>query len=158
MPTEAKVTPFAIRRATLADQADIDRLLASNALPIDGVHDALDDFLVAEADAAIIGVVGMEYRGDFGLLRSTAVDPAWRSRGVARQLVERIIDEARSRHTRALYLLTTTAERYFPSFGFQLTTRDLVPPEVRATTEFQSACPASATVMSMSLEDAHARP
>jgi amino-acid N-acetyltransferase len=47
----------------------------------------------------------------------------------------------------ALYLLTTTAERYFPSFGFSVTTREKVPDAVRDTVEFRSACPASAVVM-----------
>jgi amino-acid N-acetyltransferase len=59
----------------------------------------------------------------------------------------RVIADAEARGIRALYLLTTTAERYFPSFGFRPITRDAVPAEVRATVEFQSACPASATVM-----------
>jgi amino-acid N-acetyltransferase len=70
---------------------------------------------------------------------------------VARQLVEQIIARAESRGTNALYLLTTTAERYFPSFGFEKTTRDAVPPEIQATDEFRGACPASATVMSRQL-------
>lgn len=46
-----------------------------------------------------------------------------------------------------MYLLTTTAERYFPSLGFRVTPRDAVPDEIRATGEFKGACPASATVM-----------
>ena len=48
---------------------------------------------------------------------------------------------------KALYLLTTTAESYFPSFGFAPTSREAVPEDVRATAEFQGACPASAAVM-----------
>lgn len=90
----------------------------------------------------------MEYCCNYGLLRSTAVNPEWRSKGIARQLVERIIAQAESRGINALYLLTTTAESYFPSFGFRKTTRDSVPAAVQATDEFRGACPASATVMS----------
>jgi amino-acid N-acetyltransferase len=58
-----------------------------------------------------------------------------------------VIAEAESRGIRGLYLLTTTAERYFPSFGFREVPRDQVPDDVRETAEFRSACPASATVM-----------
>jgi amino-acid N-acetyltransferase len=63
----------------------------------------------------------------------------------------RVIAEAEARGIRALYLLTTTAEHYFPSFGFTRTTRDAVPEEVKTTAEFQGACPASAVVMSRDL-------
>jgi amino-acid N-acetyltransferase len=58
-----------------------------------------------------------------------------------------VISDAEARGIRALYLLTTTAERYFPGFGFREIARDEVPTDVRETAEFQSACPASATVM-----------
>ena len=47
----------------------------------------------------------------------------------------------------ALYLLTTTAEGYFPKFGFERITRAEVPPSVQASVEFATACPASAIVM-----------
>lgn len=141
-----------IRPATVSDLPAIERLLTSASLPIAGVRDALCRFVVAESEGELVGVVGMEECCDYGLLRSTAVAPEWRSRGVGRQLVERAIADAEARGTRALYLLTTTAEHYFPSFGFVKTTRDAVPEEVRASVEFRSACPASATVMTRSLE------
>jgi len=107
----------------------------------------LNGFLVAESNAHIVGVVGLEACGEYALLRSTAVSPDWRGKGVGRRLVERAVARAESQGIRALYLLTTTAESYFPSFGFQVTTRDTVPAEVQATDEFRGACPASATVM-----------
>jgi amino-acid N-acetyltransferase len=136
-----------IRPATSADLARIEQLLLANDLPTAGVAEALRGFLVAEHDGALVGVVGVEECCDYGLLRSTAVDSAWRSRGLGKRLVERAIAEAEARGVKALYLLTTTAEHYFPSFGFTRTTRDAVPEPVRDTTEFRSACPASATVM-----------
>ena len=138
---------FTIRPATSTDLAAVEALLRQNDLPIVGVKPIIGDFLVAESGKDLVGVVGMEYCCNYGLLRSTAVNPAWRSKGIARQLVERIIAQAESRGINALYLLTTTAESYFPSFGFTKTTRDTVPAEVQATDEFRSACPASATVM-----------
>ena len=137
----------AIRRATAADLPRIEALLVANDLPTDGVAGALDGFLVAEHEGALVGVAGVEACREFGLLRSTAVVPAWRGRGIGRRLVERAVAESEAGGMKALYLLTTTAERYFPSFGFASTTRDTVPDVVRATSEFQGACPASATVM-----------
>jgi N-acetylglutamate synthase-like GNAT family acetyltransferase len=137
-----------IRTAGRSDLAAVEQLLRDSNLPTVGVEPIIGDFLVAEASDGVVGVVGMEYCCNYGLLRSTAVSAAWRGQGVARQLVERIIARAESRGIHALYLLTTTAESYFPSFGFTTTTRDAVPAEVQATDEFRGACPASATVMS----------
>jgi amino-acid N-acetyltransferase len=140
-----------IRAATSNDLPAVEQLLRDSALPTVGVKEFISDFLVAEAGKDIVGVVGMEYCCDYGLLRSTAVASTWRSKGLGRQLVEQIIARAESRGIHALYLLTTTAERYFPSFGFAATTRDMVPPEIMATDEFKGACPASAAVMSLQL-------
>ncbi len=136
-----------IRSALDSDLAAVESLLEASSLPAAGAPEAIGGFLLAEAQGAIIGVVGMEYCGEYGLLRSTAVAPAWRGRGVARRLVEQIIAVAEARGIRALYLLTTTAETYFPSFGFQNTERETVPREIQVTEEFRVACPASATVM-----------
>jgi amino-acid N-acetyltransferase len=129
-------------------------LLTASSLPLDGVHEALLSFVVAEDAGEIVGVAGIEacgVTGEHALLRSVAVAPTWRNRGLGRVLVTRAVAEAEARGAKALYLLTTTAERYFPSFGFTTTTRDAVPEEVRATAEFQGACPASATVMTLPL-------
>jgi N-acetylglutamate synthase-like GNAT family acetyltransferase len=144
-------TEVTIRAAGRADLPAIEQLLIASDLPVSGIQDELCSFLVAESGARLVGVVGMERRGRYGLLRSTAVLPEWRGKHVARQLVERIIAEAESQGVRALYLLTTTAERYFPNFGFATTTRDAVPGDIRATEEFREACPASAAVMCLQL-------
>ena len=146
MTTSAR-TSAGIRPASPSDLGDIEKLLAANGLPTDGVSGALGDFLVAEHDGALVGVVGVEQCKEYGLLRSTAVDGGWRSRGLGRRLVERAIAAAEQKGLHALYLLTTTAERYFPSFGFAVTSRDDVPEEIRNTAEFQVACPESAVVM-----------
>ena len=136
-----------IRPAAATDLPAVERLLVESALPLDGVREALPDFVVAEAEGDLVGVAGLEVRQEDALLRSVAVRPEWRSRGVGRQLVTRAIANAESRGLRALYLLTTTAERYVPSFGFETIARDEVPEPIRETREFTDACPASATVM-----------
>ena len=140
-----------IRPAGDSDLAAIEQLLNQNDLPLDGVREALSTFVVAEADGDLVGVAGLEICCDDALLRSVAVSPEWRSRGVGRALVTRAVSEAEARGLRALYLLTTTAEHYFPSFGFRKIERSEVPDAVRATREFTVACPASAAVMSRSL-------
>ena len=136
-----------VRPATPADLAGVEGLLARSGLPLDGVRDALPTFVVAQAGNDIVGVAGLEVCCDNALLRSVAVADPWRSHGVGRALVTRVIADAEARGIAALYLLTTTAEDYFPKFGFRPIARDQVPDDIRATAEFTSACPASAVVM-----------
>ncbi len=140
-----------VRPARPGDLPRVEALLATSDLPLDGVAETFDTFVVAEHDGALVGVAGLEVCCDNALLRSVAVAGDWRSRGLGRQLVTRVIAEAEARGIRALYLLTTTAEHYFPSFGFATVARDAVPADVRATREFAGACPASATVMARPL-------
>lgn len=152
MTTLQEVGSPRLRAATRADLPKIEALLTANDLPIVGVAEALRGFIVAEHEGDIVGVVGIEACCDsYALLRSTAVAQPWRGRGLGKRLVERAVSEAESRGIKALYLLTTTAEAYFPSFGFSKINRDSVPDEVKATAEFQWACCASATVMTRSL-------
>ena len=151
MSSEAMQTSSApqVRRAEPADLSGVHELLTANKLPLDGVASALDCFVVAEHDERIVGVAGIEHcgAGEYALLRSVAVDDAWKGRGLGRALVMRAIGDAEARGAKALYLLTTTAESYFPSFGFKPAPRSAVPDAVAQTVEFTSACPASAVVM-----------
>ena len=145
------MTDFHLRAATPEDLPAVQQLLAASGLPLDGVKEALPTFVVAEADEDVVGVAGLEMCRENALLRSVAVAPEWRSRRLGRALVTRVVADAEARGIHALYLLTTTAERYFPNFAFERIGRDEVPEDVRATAEFRSACPASATVMRRSL-------
>lgn len=139
----------ALRRAMPSDLSRVQALLTDNQLPLDGLDRALECFIVAEEGSALVGVAGTERcgKGEHALLRSVAVAESWKGRGLGRALVTRAIADAEARGAKALYLLTTTAEQYFPSFGFRPTARESVPSDVAATVEFASACPASAVVM-----------
>lgn len=153
-PETTEAREALLRPAAMSDLPAIERLLVSSGLPTAGVAESIDGFVVAESerDDGIVGVVGLERCcADYALLRSTAVAPEWRGTGLGRRLVMHAIAEAESRGIRALYLLTTTAERYFPSFGFVKTQRDAVPDDVKQSVEFREACPATATVMTLQL-------
>ena len=140
-----------LRDARPADFPAVKELLTISELPLDGVPDTLEQFVVAEAGGEIVGVAGLETCCDDALLRSVAVDAEWRSKGVGRALVTRAIASAESKGFRALYLLTTTAEHYFPSFGFHEVDRASVPKSIAESVEFTNACPASAVAMEREL-------
>lgn len=138
----------AIRRATARDHAALLSLLTDAGLPTEGVPESLEGFVVAEnVDGAIVGAAAVEIYGDQGLLRSVVVAPSLRGTGLGQALTEHVIAGAGNRGITDLYLLTTTAERFFPRFGFRLVTRDMVPEAVQASVEFQGACPSTAAIM-----------
>jgi amino-acid N-acetyltransferase len=153
------------RAAHAGDLAAVERLLTTTGLPTTGVADLLatrpDDFLVAEdasAPGELLAVAGLEVCCDDALLRSVAVHPEWQRHGLGRELVRRLVREAEGRGLRALYLLTMTAERYFPRFGFERVARDEVPAPIAETEEFRSCCPASAVAMARPLGRTRAEP
>jgi N-acetylglutamate synthase-like GNAT family acetyltransferase len=54
---------------------------------------------------------------------------------------------ARERGVRALYLLTTTAEKFFAGRGYRRVDREAIPDPIRSTREFADLCPATAAIM-----------
>jgi amino-acid N-acetyltransferase len=136
-----------LRAATHDDLEAVREMLLSAGLPLDGVEDNFDDFIVAEEARGIAGVIGVERYGSAALLRSAAVFPGARGTGVGGHLVREILERVAAQGVREIYLLTTTAEEYFPRFGFTRSTREEVPEPVRASREFQGACPDTAVVM-----------
>lgn len=140
-----------IRRATSSDLSAVESLLTASDLPTDGVRDNFSAFVVADDNGAIAGAIGLEKYGSVALLRSAVVAPDHRGTGVGRKLVEQLLERAEEAGVDELYLLTTTAEKYFPRFGFTRTTRATVPEAVKASAEFRGACPDTAIVMTRPL-------
>lgn len=136
-----------LRGATAADRPAVVALLSAAQLPLDGVPPDLAHFIVAERAGSVVGAIGLEDYGEAGLLRSAVVDPALRGSGVGDALVRALLESARARGTRELVLLTTTADGWFPRFGFERIAREAAPAAVRVSEEFQGACPASAITM-----------
>jgi amino-acid N-acetyltransferase len=141
-----------IRTAQSSDIKPVETLLSSNDLPLDGVADNFDEFVVAEDEGKIAGAIGLERFGSAALLRSAVVTPDQRGTGIGAKLVAELLDRARKTGISEIYLLTTTAENYFPRFGFKRTTRDAVPSAVKESPEFKGACPDSAIVMARQLD------
>ncbi len=154
-----------LRAATAADLPAVERLLAATGLPAAGIAEVFTaapaDFVVADdphAPGELAAVAGLEVRGRAALLRSVAVHPARRRHRLGERVVRRAVRRAEERGLSALYLLTMTAEDYFPRFGFARVERGAVPPEIAESVEFRSACPASAVAMARPLGGAPGRP
>jgi amino-acid N-acetyltransferase len=136
-----------IRAATETDLPGVRRLLEMEHLPLAGVHEHVGTMVVAKDGDEIIGAAAVELYADGALLRSVVVSPAVQGQGLGHQLTLAALNVARASGSHTAFLLTTTAEHFFPKLGFERISRDVVPASVQASIEFQSACPASAVVM-----------
>lgn len=144
-----------IRAATGADLTAVLGLLADCHLPIDDLTAAsLSDFHVAEcttgtpgAPGELVAVAGLEKSGSRGFLRSLAVMPGRRRRGVGEALVSQSELAALVAGVREIYLLTPAAADFFRRLGYQELSRNVVPAAIAAHPQFQYLCPASATCL-----------
>ena len=126
-------------------------LLATADLPLAGAEAHLSDFFLAFRDDVLIGSAGLERYGDTALLRSVAVTASERGHGLGQALVQQVLAYAASLGVCQVVLLTTTAADFFVRFGFRPISRAEFPRSAQMSVEFQEACPASATAMSLEL-------
>ncbi|HMQ35080.1 MAG TPA: GNAT family N-acetyltransferase, partial [Chloroflexaceae bacterium] len=112
------MTTLQLVPAMPADLPAVLELLAASNLPRDGLAEHFDAAVVARDGAAVVGSAALELYGEAALLRSVAVAEGLRGQGLGRELTTAALELARARGVRRVYLLTTTAEGYFPSFGF----------------------------------------
>jgi len=136
-----------IERANPGDLPEVHTLLQRSQLPLDGLDEHVETMIVAREESHVVGTAALELYADGALLRSVVVDPAVQGRRLGHKLTETALQMAQQHGVRAVFLLTTTAEAFFPKFGFEPVARADVPASVLASVEFRYACPASAVVM-----------
>lgn len=130
------------------DEKGVRQLLILCGLPQEDITpEHLRHFLALKESGQVIGLVGVEVLGQFGLLRSLAVNPRYRCRGFASRLIEKAEEYAASLRIEVLYLLTLTAEGFFAKRGYQRVARNSAPSSVHGTSEFKNLCPVSAVCM-----------
>src|SRR2546427_2925972 len=103
-----------IAAATSADLPALLELLGQSALPTAGLADHLDTTLVAHEAGHVVGSAALELYGTTALLRSVAVAPRLRGRGLGQELTRHAPALARRRQIPTVYLLTETAGGVFP--------------------------------------------
>jgi amino-acid N-acetyltransferase len=122
-------------------------LLQSEGLPVEDLPIDLINFIMATDKGFIVGAVGLEIYGQSGLLRSMVVKPEYRNMKLGRDLIGELEKNARSIGIKTIYLLTETAQCYFPKIGFETIARDNAPPSIMQSSEFSHVCPTSAIFM-----------
>lgn len=126
----------------------VERLLADCGLPTSDLYTTpalqLYGYFI---DDRLAGVIGLECYRSVALLRSLAVAPEFRGLWLGAALMAHAERRADAQNIRALYLLTTGAQRFFERFGYRVEQRCATPLAIRATAQFAGLCPESAVVM-----------
>lgn len=143
-----------VRPARAGDWPAVATLLERTGLPLAGAREHLSTFLLAWRGDTLIACVGAEPYGADALLRSVAVAPEAQRCGAGSALVAQALAIARSRGVHSVYLLTAGAAQFFERLGFRPIDASKVPAAVRASVEFNGACPSCATVMHRAVQQA----
>jgi len=98
---------------------------------LESAYESLREFIVAQnSDARVVGCVAVAiYWADLGEVRSLAVEPHLRGRGVGWRLLEAAIEEARKLGIKRLFTLTYEQE-FFARKGFEVVDREKLPEKV----------------------------
>jgi amino-acid N-acetyltransferase len=113
------VAPYATERILLAKE-------------LVGYYESVQEFLVAEADGEVIGCGALHVMWqDLAEVRTLAVSPRWRGRGVGHALLEALVHRARTLGLRRLFCLTFEVE-FFTAHGFHAIEGTPVPTDVYA--------------------------
>lgn len=82
------------------------------------------EFTVAEEDGRVLGCGALKlYSAQLAEVRSLCVAPGLSRRGVGRQVLESVLEEAEAMHLKTVFALTLTPE-FFAKFGFREVPRE----------------------------------
>jgi len=109
---------FEIIQLTLEHKPDILALIATDNLRSEDILAEGTRYWGAFSRGNLVGVIGCEYAGGYGLLRSALVAHACRGQGIAAQLTQTLIHAARKMGLTAVYLFSTDAGDYWRRQGF----------------------------------------
>jgi GNAT superfamily N-acetyltransferase len=129
--------------------ADFERFVAAleaAALPTDDLTSELFRYFTAD-DLAWGGLSA----GPDAMLRSIVVLPDARGRGLGVIVTKGLIQHAQQAGAERLWLLTTSASPFFAKLGWRSADRAAAPAVIAQSRQFSELCPASATLMMLTL-------
>lgn len=142
-----------IAAAAPADLDEVLSLLSAVGLPLEGVAENLENFLVVKDEGGqIIACAGLERYGEFALLRSVAVSNDLQGSGIGSCLTAQIIKHGKETGIKEILLLTTTARDFFARcFDFSEVARNSYDAQFSESPEWNLPRCSSAVVMKLSL-------
>ncbi len=127
MVRNAKISDAKVISALINCYAEHDKMLFRSLAEI---YENLQTFLVAEQDQAIVGCCALEVIwSDLAEIKSLAVSPAQKGRGIGRQLVAGALEQARRLGVPRVFALTLEP-KFFERLGFNTINREDLPMKV----------------------------
>jgi N-acetylglutamate synthase-like GNAT family acetyltransferase/predicted O-methyltransferase YrrM len=138
-------------RVQPADLPGVSALLETAGLDAAGLTAGnVRTFAMADASGTAASVA-IEVENGAVLLRSLAVRPDLRGRGLGEALLEHALEQARQEGATEAFLLTETAASFFAGRGWTAVDRDVVDARFPESEQVRRVCPASAAAMRRSL-------
>ena len=149
LASEVPFGDFQMRAASDSDRDAVSALLSDSKLAtLDSSSQFGPQYVVAnDSKGRLVGVAGLEIYETDALLRSVAVAPSFRSRGLGGQLTRDRLQWAVQHGASTIYLLTTDASSYWQRHGFSEISREEAPSAIRSTSQWSGGCSASAIAM-----------
>ena len=135
-----KSVQMSVEKPLQFDLKDVLELLDLVNLTTEGVSDNLDHFFVVKENGTIVGCAGVEVYEKIGLLRSLAIHPDHQKSGLGTELTEKLLTYAEDMGIQELYLLTSTARKFFEKFEFKLLAKDDLKPIIKRSPNFSHSC------------------
>jgi len=135
----------------IADNKDlewINNILKENELCVDDIPSENIVLKLVKSENELIAIYGFELFGQNGILRSVAVADEYKGAGIGTQIMKQVERDVKELELRNLFLLTTTAKKFFEKFGFSIIERETAPVVLQQSYEFLTFCPDTAIVMS----------
>ncbi len=136
-----------IEKASLRDINGIKALLTISDLTLAGIEETEFWIVRDKTNKMPKACIGLETHDNDGLLRSVAVKKEYQKTGIGSGLVLHVMQVAKERKLRNLYLLTMTARVFFPRFRFVQITRASVEKEAISKSREFEACSETSTLM-----------
>jgi amino-acid N-acetyltransferase len=128
MRTRSAILPDAKRIHELIASYSTDGTLLPRTLP--EICENIRDFVVVEQDGSLTGCGALHLYGvHLAEIRSIAVHRSYQGGGAGRQLVEKLLSQAKKHHVTCVCLFTRIPE-FFARLGFAVATRDQLPDKV----------------------------
>jgi amino-acid N-acetyltransferase len=121
------------RKATKDDTEILKKFILQGGISNLGIEHYIEQFIIMETeDKEIVGTVGLEVHGGYGLIRSLVMIRRITSEEILVRLLQEAIKMAKGQQVRAVYLLTKVTP-LFQTIGFYPVQFDRVPDEILAT-------------------------
>jgi amino-acid N-acetyltransferase len=124
VPVDDRTPGVVVRRARTSDVPEIKRLVDTYAGHIlleknlVTLYEAVQEFWVAEYGREVVGCGALHVLwSDLGEVRTVAVDPKFKGKGIGHAIVDRLLEVARELQLQRLFVLTFETE-FFARHGF----------------------------------------